>query len=283
MGVFMAYLTNKGVLVPMRTRMDYLAAREKTRDKGGLPSAVLLDRYASGPGHISILVPYYFPALARELVAYPETDGRFKRKNDIVDPHPDKKGRLRIIPWSAVVKFGLGDDILGPRVGLLIDPGIGPEGVKVEKFKGGAVVYHPVSAEIVHPFLQRNRNAGLADDRLGIPVGVHYKVWNKVPEPEVRLVYRLRSGGIRTLVYGIANRAQRISMSSDHDFEYGVATVDLTKERPTSAQEVSRLKIAHRSGQLVISASDEVLRAVREVIESHTFHEGKVDHLFNQG
>lgn len=78
------------VLVRTGGNTDWVQARELVKDKGGLPSNVLLDRilvkeWPTIPEEEKRILRLYFPAWTREVLVYPKHGKEFRKGKDIVD------------------------------------------------------------------------------------------------------------------------------------------------------------------------------------------------------
>lgn len=190
----------KTVIVKLGDRENYLTARRIAAKNGmKLASNVLHDIHLSTPFRMdrywgnsanfyhltgdeiakvrrdyAELVKEYpridYPAWARELLAYPETNCRFSRWRDIVG-HFDTETTPWVLPRSEIVKAGLAKAIRNPNVGLFIDPGMRAEDMHIERYKGkDAVIVHPQSIVLLEQFIQSSVAIGDMEYHTGIPL-----------------------------------------------------------------------------------------------------------------
>ncbi len=165
-----------------------------------LPSNVLHDDYLVYSQKWKILDEQgYYPAWAREILAYPAKDGIFEPGKDIVD----SKTRW-VIPASEVPQGAFG--IKG--VGLFIDP----EDVCKEN---GRIIVHPKVNGIIilNGLIQKNDEAGKVDPTTRVPLEVDSKLLSKLPDKEKRWFWRISGMGVRPVA-----RGYYLSYGRDVDF-----------------------------------------------------------------
>jgi hypothetical protein len=171
-------------IVPMNERADYLRARELTKNKGGLPPNVLHDYYLVKTDKWESMKRNLYPAWAREILAYPEYDGKFKKGKDVIDSRKDYKGRRWVLPASYVPE----EAIEREKVGLFIDP----EDVVVE---GDNVIVHPKTIVVLHPL-----GSGIMDPETAVPLEMGSGVSENFPDGETRRLYKVEGVGVWPLV-----------------------------------------------------------------------------------
>ncbi len=144
---------------------DWLYARKMTKSSGGLPSNALHDRYINSRAYITLIEGYY-PAWSREILAYPEKDGVFKKGQDVKDARRDANEREWILPASCMPEEAV--NIKG--VGLFIDP------KKVEvSWKRVAILSDPKAITILTPFMQ-SKGWGKVDETTKVPLAVQQEL-----------------------------------------------------------------------------------------------------------
>ncbi|GEM_PF-5996878 len=179
------------VILPTNQKTDWLNARVLVADKGGLPPHVLHDEiliklWATLPETEKAKLRAYYPAWARELHANPGKDGSFQKGQDLFD-----QADRTVVPWGEIVRLGMTDAIIGPRVSLVIDPGIKPEGVQIEKYKGidNVAVIHPESIAIITPDIRISGNRGQVDERTGVPREVTQETLEGLTFEQIRILF----------------------------------------------------------------------------------------------
>ncbi|MDE1861089.1 MAG: hypothetical protein KGH72_05250 [Candidatus Micrarchaeota archaeon] len=210
-------------IVAMDDRLGYLGARELVRDRGGLPSNVLLDDMLVNPWSFSPLPSGYFPARAREFLVYPARDGAFKRGlsrkgRDLVDARRDAEGREWVFPGSSIPKEALGRR----NVGLFVDP------QEIEVVQDRVVVIaNPDSVIVIEHFIQSPAKSGLRDgvtrvpaDELSGPMSYQDEL---SPDPR-GVLYRSTGAGVRPIVRERA-MTRDVDAQSGHEARLGVGFV----------------------------------------------------------
>ena len=183
-----------------------------------LPSHVLHDEYLVGTVSSTKLNELkekdYYPAWAREIIAYPEKDGAFESGRDIVDSETGWTLRANYVPPEAIGVKG---------VGLFIDP----ESVTKE---GRLATVIPKTIIILRGIIQESGDIGRVDPRTRIPLGV--ESFDEPPQREMRGFYRISGVGVRPLVRHSDNR-------NDFAENYAVRAGD----QPYAARGVGGVKI----------------------------------------
>ncbi len=244
-------------IVPTGQDMGWLNAREAVKSKGGLPSHVLHDDYLVKSSRWKELPAGYYGAWEREVLVYPEKNGRFVKGQDVVDADKDDAdkddaGREWVLPASCVPEQAVGR----AKVGLFIDP----EQVEVSDSRV-VILAKPTSIVVLDGFIQESGNCGKVDEATRIPLEVPKGVWDNLSDTEKRWLYRIAGAGVRPLAclsYGVDYGRQIVDAASWHDSGYGVAYVDAAEGSAPRDVEVVRAGIADVSRPAFRSAPVEV-------------------------
>jgi hypothetical protein len=173
----------------------YLGATEALCEKGmHLPSNVLHDDYFANGKWVWLQIgPHmdkYYPAWAREILAYPETNGVFVSGKDIVDARTGCILPAQYVPQEA---FGV------EGIGLFIDPEAVEWERKSKKLTDGRMVVHPRTIIIVNNILQEPGSVGSIDPVTRIPIYTGQFTLAKMDERKKCVLYRLRETGVRPI------------------------------------------------------------------------------------
>jgi hypothetical protein len=226
----------KQTIIPTTKKAGWIEARRMTKDKGGLPSHLLLDDYLVRtenwhdllndlPMEIKIAACHDlkerlkgldirecltissiyklidFRIWARELLIHPEEDGQFKKGEDVFDSQKDKKGRIWILPADQVPEEAIGRK----RVGLLIDPEDVSEG-------NGRVVVHPRSSVLLDRFIQEPGKDGKVNEQTRMPQEIKGELWNKLSKDEKRRLFRINGIGLKPIFRRLSLRGGRMHL-----------------------------------------------------------------------
>lgn len=219
----------KGTILYTGVRLEYAEAVNYAKEVGGLPSHVLLDKVtvSTAPEAERLESERYWPGVARELLAYPERGGVFRKGYDVVDSFKDDRGREWILPASSIPEEALGK----PYVGLFVDP----SGLEITS-RSVVVLAEPHLITPLCPFLQTKGDFGKVDGATGIPLIVPYKLEKEALHGESkRWLWRIDGVGIRPLVRGhdpVFGLRRQVSAYAKHCTPFGVATVAQTRPTP---------------------------------------------------
>jgi hypothetical protein len=133
----------------------------------------------------------YSRVCSRELLAYPQRDGRFQSGKDVID---SESGWL--LPASYLSKANQEKEVFGERVGLFIDPG------KIAE-ENGRMIVHPASMMVLHGMLQRSGLSAKVDEATRIPLRMSHEAVS--PDDELRAIWRVDGVGIRPIVRAVSN------------------------------------------------------------------------------
>ncbi len=219
----------KGTILYTGVRLEYAEAVNYTKGAGGLPRHVLLDKVtvSTAPEAECLESERYWPGGARELLAYPEMGGVFKKGYDVVDSFRDDKGRAWILPASSIPEEALDK----PYMGLLVDP----SGLEITS-RSVVVLAEPHLITPLCPFLQTKGDFGKVDRATGIPLIVPYKLEKEALHGESkRWLWRIDGVGIRPLIRShdpVFGLRRQVSAYAKHCTPFGVATVAPTQPTP---------------------------------------------------
>jgi hypothetical protein len=173
----------------------YIWARDIAAASGlQLPSNALHDDYLVYSQKWKTLDKQgYYPAWAREILAYPEKDGIFTSGRDIVD----SKTKW-VIPANYVPQIAFG--IKG--VGLFIDP-------EIVRKENGRMIVHPNSIVVLNGLLQKDGRVGKVYPATRVPLEIDARLLAKLPDKEKRWFWRISGVGVRPVArdyYFLVNR-----------------------------------------------------------------------------
>jgi hypothetical protein len=211
--------TQRQIIVPTTTKAGWLDAIELVRNRGGLPSNALHDRYLVETNDYQQIRGLY-PAWTNGVLVYPERNGVFG-KGDIEDASKDNAGRKWVVPASCVPEQVIG--VTG--VALYIDP----ENVEVTD-KRVAIIAKPESIRILAPFMQKN-GWGKMDEVTRVPLALPEDSNDK----NNRYLWRIDGIGVRPLVrgwYGGWNGRRVVNASIRDDGGFGVAGTSIAQAEP---------------------------------------------------
>jgi hypothetical protein len=207
------------IIVPTTSKAGWLDARELVRTQGGLPSNKLHDRYLVETDDWKQIKSLY-PAWAREVLVYPEKNGKFQKGKDVVDSSTDGAGRQWIIPASFIPEQAIG--VKG--IGLFVDP----ENVEVDDKK---VVITSKSIIVLTPFMQVD-GWGKMDEATRVPLALQ----QDSDDSNNRYLWRIDGIGVRPLVrghwYDDWDNRRDVDAGGRHDDGFGVAGVGLAQAEP---------------------------------------------------
>jgi hypothetical protein len=155
-----------------------------------LPSHVLHDEYLiaecfDGIDKLNELKEKnYYPAWAREILAYPERDGVFVQGKDIVDSETGWTLRANYVPEEAIGVKG---------VGLFIDPDTVTKEIRLPTVIPRTII-------ILRGMLQVTGKLGKVDPTTRIPLEVDDQLLAQLPEKDKRFFCRVDGVGVRPLV-----------------------------------------------------------------------------------
>jgi hypothetical protein len=167
--------------------LGWLEAREVRRDKGGLPSNVLLDDvlvYSDAWKHVK--ENSYVPLWAKELLVYPKKNGVFEDGKDVEDPYRDKEERTWRFPRKYIPKMAREKK----RVGLFVVPAPNLEITKRE------VVVIPEQVTVIYPFSQNRTGGGKVDMVTRVPLALPY---TGLRADHVRFGTRSKEAGVKPI------------------------------------------------------------------------------------
>jgi hypothetical protein len=193
----------------LSNKADYLSARRLAGKKGmRLPSNVLHDEYLVNPERLKGVAQIY-PAWARELLVYPERDGKFALGKDIVDSETG---------WCLPVVYLtnphiVDTDVFRESIGLFVEPA----DIVIE---GDRTIVHPASIVVLHPFIQENGAWGPPDKNTRIPLS--YEIDDNGGSK--RWLKRIEGVGVRPIVRaGEAHNWMNISSNCKPDSLLGMS------------------------------------------------------------
>jgi hypothetical protein len=226
-------MTTQKLIVPLGKSTGYIEAAALAKGMGGkLPSNVLHDEHLVTRRNVSLseLIGYY-PAWAREILVYPQKNGKFQAGKDVIDSETGWLLPASYIPEEAVGKEG---------IGLFVDPG-------VVKDENGKVIIHPAGITLLAPFIQENGDPGRVDEATRIPLAHHAFKYSS--SRAIRTLWRIDGVGIRPLIRGYAlplNLMQNVSAHQLPDQTFGVA---LEVEAPVELHDVLEKRIRNITGR----------------------------------
>lgn len=187
-------------IIPLGIETGWIESRELTRERGGLPSNLDHDDVLVYSEEWRALFQCrYYPAWAKEVIVHPAKDGTFKRNGDVANLRKDEKGRIWTLPESYLPEFVIGRE----KVGLVVDP----DAVEVTNER---VVIHPKSIFVIAPFMQNDREYGIAEKATGIPVHMGVNSLRDVDPRQIRRLVRHGFQAVRPLVRGFVNNRREI-------------------------------------------------------------------------
>jgi len=165
----------------------WLEAREVRRDKGGLPSNVLLDDVlVYSDAWKQVKENRYVPLWAKELEVYPKKNGVFEDGKDVEDPYQDKEGRT----WRLPRKYIPREARESKGIGLFIVPASNLEITKRD------VVIIPEKVTVLYPFIQNRTGGGKVDMGTRVPLAVSY---SGLHADHVRFGTRSKEAGVKPI------------------------------------------------------------------------------------
>lgn len=192
----MKQLTKK--IIPMIKqkvfRANYIPARLLTHRRGGLPPHALLDDHFVRSDNWERRV--FHSSWAKEVLVYPEKGGRFQKGRDIVDSQTKW-----VLPWGEVAKMVSPESIIGPNVGLFVDPGIKEfDEDRVSDngyppFISRATISSVVSIIVLPNFIQESDTPGKVDEQTRIPLAM--SAIEDLTLEEKRWLFRIDGIGVR--------------------------------------------------------------------------------------
>ena len=189
--------TQKQVITYTGRDMGYLDARKFVMDKGGLPSNVLHDdNLVRSDDWRKLQRQGYYGAWAREFSVYPETNGRFKIGEDVVDAIVDNMGRQWVFPASLIPKEAF--DMETPS--LFVDPGNDLKSIEVNDKR--VAIVGPASITVISRSIQINGQVGEVDETTRMPLYVNEALRSSLTGKKKRWLYRIEGAGVRPLVRG---------------------------------------------------------------------------------
>jgi hypothetical protein len=180
------------VIVPLGVRADYLNARKLTEFRNmKLPPHSLHDDYLARSEMWKTL-RNYGRVCARELLVYPESNGAFKKGQDVVDAETGW-----VLPSFYVSKANEEREVFGlERTGLFVDP----EDIREEN---GRVIVHPASIIVLYGLLQNSGFSAKVDEATRMPLRMSGK--SVSPGDELRCLWRTKGAGVRPLARGVSS------------------------------------------------------------------------------
>ena len=167
--------------------LGWLQAREVRRDKGGLPSNVLLDDVlVYSDAWKQVKENSYVPLWAKEIEVYPKKNGVFEDGKDVEDPHRDKEGRTWRLPRKYIPKLAREKK----RVGLFVVPASDLEVTKRE------VVVIPEQVTVIYPFSQNRTGGGKVDMGIRVPLAVPF---TGLRADHIRFGTRSKEAGVKPI------------------------------------------------------------------------------------
>lgn len=156
--------------------MDWISARNAVRDKGGLPSHVLLDDLTLKTSVFNAMecgscILWLYSLWAKEVIVHPPQHGRFEKGKDVLGTHcPYNSVSIVTDPPWVFPASCIPDEAIGmEKVALFVDPG------KIEVTpKNVVILAEPKSIVVLHPFIQgvtmRESLEGKVDRTTRIPL-----------------------------------------------------------------------------------------------------------------
>jgi signal transduction histidine kinase/CheY-like chemotaxis protein len=186
--------TTTEVIVPFGRDAEWLEARELVKNDGGLPSHRLHDDTLVNSDNWEILKQqgYYSPygTWAKEVIVYPEPNGKFIKGRDVKDAFIDDRRRQWIFPSSAIPEIAIGKE----AVALFVNP----QDVEVGS-KKVVISSPPESITVLTRFMQKD-GWGKVDEETRIPLKANLAL---VPSGEQRYLWRINGRGVRPLARGV--------------------------------------------------------------------------------
>ncbi len=208
--------------------LGYLKARKVAEPYGGLPRNVTHKRTLVDSDDWTGLRSYY-PAWAREILVYPESNGTFKKDEDIVDSYKDKEGREWVFPAYCVP-----DEAVDKKnVALFVTPfAIAEDASSVTVIAGSRKVV------VLSNFPQRS-HWGTVDEKTGIPLSAkNVDIWSNTSG----YLCRLDTAGVRPLLryYDryFVDGSRAVVADYEHDLGFGVG-VESLEEAPQNLESLT--------------------------------------------
>jgi hypothetical protein len=267
-------IPKRQVIVPVYDKYlrvaKWLEAWRDVREKGGLPSNVLLDDILVCPGDVEQLSTkdhYYnvwIGMWAKEILVYPEVNGKFKKGIDVKDDVRETNGRPLwdrgwrcwdwIFPASCIPEEAIGKK----GVGLFVDP------EAIEDREGNVVILaKPESVIVITPFMQRS-GWGKVDDKTRVPLQTPVK---DLPFDQVRYFLRTKGSGVRPIARYYGKKSNRaLDLNSEWERKRGVAYVELQGQ--TELEEKQNLQRLQTAVEAVVRSRDLANVIVKELVSS---------------
>jgi len=167
--------------------LGWLEAIEVRRDKGGLPSNVLLDDVlVYSDAWKQVKENGYVPLWAKELEVYPKKNGVFEDGKDVEDPYRDKERRTWRLPTKYIPRVARERK----GVGLFVVPAPYLEITKRE------VVIKPEQVTVIYPFFQNRTGGGKVDMGTRVPLAVPY---TGLHADHIRFGTRSKEAGVKPI------------------------------------------------------------------------------------
>ncbi len=238
---------------PTGIRASWLRAREYVKDKGGLPSHVLHDdllvrAWPALPQAQRELFESYYPAWAREVLVYPKTNKRFKRGNDILDPHQDNSGRVWVFPAFAVPYEAFEQK----NVVLLVDP----EEIELTRTRV-VVLADPESVIALSTAVWKIGGSGMVDEDTRIPLEVDRGLFKRLKEHQKRWLWRMDGFGVRPIHrnVNVFNGGRDIFGGGSYDLEFGAGHADTEESLLVNGVNRSELETMVHAAHASISSA----------------------------
>jgi hypothetical protein len=209
------------VIVPTGQHLKWLEARNAVRDIGGLPSNVLHDDvlvYSNDWESLASMRKgdHYYPAWAKEVLVYPEVNGKFKKGIDVIDNYNFFEGRPWVFPASSIPEIAIGKE----KVGLFVDP----HEIEVSS-KRVVILAKPESVMVLTPFLQKSGH-GKVDDDTRVPLEAFLE---GLSAEQSRYLARYDGQGVRPLsryYYGVTVCGGNRRVDATHGYNPGLLDGD---------------------------------------------------------
>lgn len=215
-----AEVPKRQIIVPIGRDAGWLDARELVREKGGLPSNVMHDNtLVYSDDWKALRKQGYYAAWTREVLVYPEVNGKFAKGKDVVDAFTDEAERQWIFPASSIPEVAIGKE----KVALFVDP----QNVEIDG-KRVVILAQPEAITVLTPFMQKN-GWGKVDEKSRVPLEADLK---GVPANQHRYLWRIDGQGVRPLARydGDVGGRRDVYAGRRRDGRLGVASVELAAE-----------------------------------------------------
>ncbi len=185
-------VTRNRTITPLSGREEWTVAFRRLSDRGGLPPNALHDSVLSRLHSFKQLGSYY-PAWAREVLAYPDMGGVFARGKDIVADYGNARDKQLVLPASDVPC----EAVNTRGVGLLLIP----RDIHVQQSKI-IIQPDPKSVKVLYPFIQISGMPGIIENEARIPLSTLPEVIEKTPAEQKRWFMREAAQSITPIVRG---------------------------------------------------------------------------------